>query len=506
MATSGRGLEPGLRLSPLNGTVPATLTAPSPDQAAPVDTHAAAAQTSGLAPASGPAQAPGRDRVPSAEENTTPPRRAGLAGRIWAALAAPLLLSVVVQNAANFGFHAVVGRILPPGDYGALGAVLAIMVLLSVPLTALQAAASSLVSSHGWDDDSVRRTLRGTALWSVLAGFAVLAATPLIQDYFRLASAVDAAVLAPFVAVSVALAVARGLLLGDRQVTPVAWTFLLGTAGRLAFGLALVIPFGVTGALVGTLAGEVVALVVALVPIHRRSGLVPGAAALDLRTVAAAGFAVTGLFLFSTVDLLLARHYLPDAETGAYVAAATIGKVVLALPAAAMSVYYPRLVSGWRLERNAGALRTAFVVVSGLAILGGLVVAAVPGLLLKLLYGGNFADAAGLVRLLAVIAALTSIVSVLTYASLARKSLAVVVPWLGAALEIALIARSHGDASAVARGSLMALVPTLLVMVVWEGGAWWRAMRRGVPLPRGRHAAPRAARSSRTGSTRRRAR
>ena len=308
-----------------------------------------------------------------------------------------------------------------------------------------------------------------------------LLATPWVQDFFRLATAVDAAVLAPFVAVSVVLAVARGLLLGDGRVGTVAWTFLIGTAARLVLGLGLVIPFGVTGALIGTLGGECAALIVALVPVMRRDGEVIGAAALELRSVVIAAVAVTGLFLFSTVDLLLARHYLPDAVTGSYVAAATIGKTVLALPAAAMSVYYPRLVAAWR-DGRPEMLRTALVVVSGLAAVGGLVVAAVPALLLRLLYGDNFADAADLVRILALIAALTSVVSVLTYAALARRAWSLFVPWAGAVLEVVVIASNHGDAAAVARGSLTALVPTLAVMVAWEGGAWW-LRRRATAAP-----------------------
>lgn len=325
---------------------------------------------------------------------SVPAPRPGLAGRI-VALAAPLLLSVVVQNVANFGFHAVVGRVLPAGEYGALGAVLAVMVLLSVPLTALQAAASAQVSSGGWDDGTVRRTRAARRSPPSPRGWGVLLATSVVQDFFRLASSLDAAVLAPFVAVSVVLAIVRGLLLGDGRVGTVAWTFLLGTAARLALGLGLVAPFGVTGALVGTLAGEAVALAVALVAVRRRRGSSPTAAPIGLRSVALAGFAVTGLFLFSTVDLLLARHYLPDAATGAYVAAATIGKTVLALPAAAMSVYYPRLVAAWRVDGRPTVLRSALIVVSGLAALGGLAVAVVPGLLLQVRTGADgFADAA----------------------------------------------------------------------------------------------------------------
>ena len=402
--------------------------------------------------------------------------------RLAQLFAAPLLFAVVVQNIANFAFHAVVGRVLPADAYGALGSVLAIMVLLSVPLTALQASASASVSS-GWNSATVRRTLVRVALASAVVGSLVLLVAHPIQSYFRLASAADAAMLAPFVAVSIVLAIGRGLLLGDRRVRATALTYLTGTAARFGLGVALVLPFGVTGALLGTLLGETVALVTALVPALRRRGRSPQERGLELSQVGLSGLAVTGLFLFSTVDLLLSRHYLNGDASGVYTAAATIGKTVLALPAAVIGVYFPKLITAWR-AGDLRVLRQAVSVVCGLALLGALVVAVAPGLLLHLLYGSGFATAAPLVRMLAIIAGLTSVVSVLTYAGLARRGFSIIVPWLGALLEIALIARRHATAMDVAHASLMALIPTLVVMAAWEGTAWWNA---GHVRPIGRH-------------------
>jgi O-antigen/teichoic acid export membrane protein len=191
---------------------------------------------------------------------------------------------------------------------------------------------------------------------------------------------------------------------------------------------------------------------------------------------------VTGLFLFSTVDLLLARHFLVDDASGAYTAAATIAKTVLALPAAAISVYFPRLVIAWR-ARDVRTLRSAVVVVCGLAALGAAAVALLPGLLLTVLYGpGAYTDATDLVRLLALVAGVTSVVSVLTYAGLARRAVSIAVPAVGAVLEIALIWLHHETPEVIASMSLAALIPTVVVMAVWEVSSWLRA------APPGRHA------------------
>ena len=53
------------------------------------------------------------------------------------ALAAPLLLAVAAQNIGNLLLHAILGRSLGADSYGELGTLLALLTLLTVPLTAL---------------------------------------------------------------------------------------------------------------------------------------------------------------------------------------------------------------------------------------------------------------------------------------------------------------------------------------------------------------------------------
>ncbi|MEI8082235.1 MAG: hypothetical protein WCI74_10375, partial [Actinomycetes bacterium] len=390
--------------------------------------------------------------------------------------AAPLLLAIIAQNIGNLFFHAIVGRVLPAADYGALGTVLSLMVLLTVPLGALQAAAGAEVAAHGWRWPNIRRGLWTSLGWGAAVGIVTLAATPVEIGYFHLASAFDAILLAPFVTISIVLAVVRGMLLGQRLVGATAITFLVSTAARLVAGLALLPSLGVTGALLGTVIGEACALAVAVVLAVR----VPSSPAghlfrLRLRPVIVSGVAIGGLFLFTTIDLFLARHFLNPTESGSYVAAATIAKTILALPAAVLSAAFPRMVSerntpGWATE-----LRRTTVVVVGLAMVGAVAVAAVPSLVLAVLYGPSaFPDAAVLVRWLSLVAGASSFVSVLTYAALSRRSAILLVPWGGAVLEVVLIQLAHNDALAIVRGSAIALITTAVVMF----GVTWAANLR----------------------------
>ena len=393
--------------------------------------------------------------------NPAPPSRGAALMR---ALAAPLLIAVVIQNAGNLILHAVLGRFLTADQYGALGTLLSLMILFTVPLSALQAAASKGAAVGPSTKAAQRRSVRTLVISAVLVTVVVTAMAPLPTALFHLESTTDALLLGPFVGVSIALAVVRGRLLGldqRRGIRAVAATFVISTAVRLGIAFATLSTLGTTGAIVATLVGECLALgygVIALRPTTAASAAAPGPHPwLTASDMGWSSLAIGGLFLFTTIDLFLARHFLSGAASGGYVAAATIGKTLLALPAAALAAAYPRMVGVGRGPGRLPELRRTGIVVAGLALLAAVVVAAFPQLVLDLLYGDSFDSEANVVRVLALVAGISSIVSIATYALLAVGSRLSLLPWLGAALQVAVIALWHDSAVTVALASAGAL-------------------------------------------------
>lgn len=398
-------------------------------------------------------------------------------------LAAPLFVAVIVQSVANLLFHAVVGRALEPAEYGALGTVLAAMTLVAVPLSALQTASARATAVSGLSSNTARRLIWRTTLYSSPVIILLLVASIPIQHFLHLGSVWDAVILAPTLLVAALIAVVRGLLLGIGRSGVVAGSYILSTVVRLGPGLALAYFYGVTGALVGTLLGEVCAmLMVAFAVLRAPDGPLAQLSGGDyLRT----GLVVSGLFVFTTVDLFLARHFLPEAVSGGYVAAATIGKTVLALPAAAVSIAYPRLVAGWVDRLGFPALKSAVIVVGAPAMAVAAVVAAVPGLVLGVLYGfGTYSDAIQVTRVLALVAGLNAFVSVLTHAGLARSGWTQWLPWAGAVIEIGLILVLHSSATVIAMCSAISAIVVVLVLAVVEVPVWRRRALVGATLDR----------------------
>lgn len=405
---------------------------------------------------------------------TAPERRSIRSSRL-SRLAAPLFIAVMVQSAANLLFHGVVGRTLNPAEYGALGTVLAAMTLVAVPLSALQTASARAAAVYGLSTSTARRLLVRTTLYAApVVLLLVLGAGP-VAGFLHLDSTWDAVILAPTLLVAALIAVMRGLLLGVGRTGTVASSYVVATVIRMGPGLALAAVAGVTGALIGTLLGELCGLLVVLLA-ALRSGTGP-LAVLSGGDYLRTGAVVSGLFLFTTVDLFLARHFLPNTVSGGYVAAATIGKTILALPAAAIAVAYPKLVAGWVDQNRSSALRSSLLVVGVPAVFVAFVVAAVPGLVLGALYGpGTYADAIAVTRVLAIVAGLSAFVSVLVHAGLARHHWTAWLPWAGAAIEIVVIGLWHSSAEQIAAGSAAAGFVILVALVALEAPAWRKSV------------------------------
>lgn len=385
------------------------------------------------------------------------------------------MVAVAVQSAGNLFFHGLSGRWLSPDEYGALGVLLAATTALAVPLGALQAAASHVVARDGSATATAHRLITRTAL--IAGGLALLLVplAPACAGWWHLAHWTDVLPVPAYAVVAAVVAVVRGLLLGTGAIRPVAGTFVIGTAARLVTGIALTPTLGVLGALLATLLGEIASLVLGLRAVRRHCTDPGEAARLDLADTLRPLAAVSGLFLLSTVDLLLSRHYLTADASGAYVAAATLGKTVLALPAAVVSASYPRLVRS-RTDPEPTARRTvlrhAVRLTCGSAGLVAAVGIVAPQLLLRLLYGDVYADQATLLRTLLAIAAATSLVSVLTYAGLARHGRTAWLPWVAAIVEIGLISVWHQTPLSIALSSAAATLLAVVALSVTELPRW----------------------------------
>ena len=174
-----------------------------------------------------------------------------------------LAAGMAVANAGNYAFNVVMAFLLGPEAYGALAALLALVLVGSVPGLALQAVVArrtTLAGGISWPGAGwlVGRAGAGLVVLTVLLG-------PGLVLFLHLDSAVPVAWLALALAPTPLLFAVQGLLQGRERFAALAAVMVTGAAVKLAAGLALVAAgLGVSGAMAGVAAGAVLAALAGL--------------------------------------------------------------------------------------------------------------------------------------------------------------------------------------------------------------------------------------------------
>lgn len=359
-----------------------------------------------------------------------------------------LMAGVAVLNVTNFVFHFVISRKLGPDAYGALGALLGIILVLSVPAGALQVVITREVASRRAGEAGVivpvvaGPLLAEAVLWGTGAALVLAAASPLLQTFLHLPSVSTALLLSAYtIPIAIGL-VPRAVLLGEMRFRWVALATVVGGVTRLVLGVILVeAGTGVNGAVAASvLAGVVEAAV--LLP-AMRSMLKEAEDVEPLRTrwsdTSSALVAMVGFWLFTGTGAVLARHYLTRTESGFYAAAWTAATAVMFLPGAVSFVAFPRFVAaGASLPKARAALAQSLAIVGVLAFGAAAVAITGSSLVIRLLFGPQFAASTAVVGVLAVSGAFLALNGLLMHFHLAfNHRAAASLSWAGIAVAAA---------------------------------------------------------------------
>ena len=313
-----------------------------------------------------------------------------------------LAVAAMVANLVAIVFTVVFTRLLGVAGYGSLAALLNLTVILMVPGSALQVAAAreGALGRLGAGAELAatldRWTRRLLALLVGVAAVSAVAREPLAA-LLDLDEAWAAAAVPPTGVLWLLVCLQRGLLQASRAYRSVGASIVLEALGRLAAGAALVgAGLGVTGGYVGTGMSLAITAGVLAVLLRRRLGAPDGDSARHpLRALARdAAIPVAALTLVAAlqnVDVIMAKHTLPEDTAGIYAAATVAGKAVIWI-AIGLGLYV--LPEAARLTAAGQDARR--VLVRALGLIGALSAvalacfASVPELLLRVAFGPEY--------------------------------------------------------------------------------------------------------------------
>lgn len=354
-------------------------------------------------------------------------------------------------------------RLLPPSEFGALASLLNLVAIGSVVAFGLQAVAARLIVQSDPASRSAigARLLRFSWLVGAILALAVIAVSPVITGLLDqsglLVTALVGLALLPITLAGGLYGIAQGreqhLRLGLLLVVTGLARFLGGVLGLLVFGTVFgTIAVMTLGALIGAL--------VAVFMVRPITDAAPLKVDRLTSQVLHASHAMFALFVATSIDLLLARYFLPGPESGVYAVGAVVAKVAFWLPQFVAVIAFPRMADDRR-ERTT-AVAAAAVAAIGVLIVLGLVL--VPNVVISFVGGSQYASLAGSLWIFGVIGAAFALAQFLLYSRLAVDDRrAVYALWAAVIAIVAGVSLWHGGVAQVA--SVVAAVALLLAGV-----------------------------------------
>jgi O-antigen/teichoic acid export membrane protein len=343
---------------------------------------------------------------------------------------------VVLANVANYAFHFVAARSLGAASYGDVASLLALSGVIALPLGAVQVvvarevaadvAASRVSSAYRF----AQRTFLVTCVAGTIFALALLGLSPLLAHILNISSVAAVALTAAYVLPAFVTPSLWGLAQGLQRFWTLAISMGVPPLLRVLFVVALLgAGFGVPGALAATF---LAALIGVFVPawalrrsvLRRLPAAVPDAhpspLARNLGPVILGLLAITSL---TTIDVVVAKAALGSHAAGIYASASLVGRLILYLPAAIVTVLLPKVSSRIAAGEDAATIVAASIAATLVFCLCAIAVySTVPSLLATVAFGSGFDGVASLLPLFAIAMTMFAVLNVLLAYHLGKGS------------------------------------------------------------------------------------
>jgi O-antigen/teichoic acid export membrane protein len=394
-------------------------------------------------------------------------KRESASGTTGLRAGAVVFIGVGVANFTTYLFHLISARSLGPASYGDVATLAAVIGILTLPLAGAQVFVARHVASasarHRPLNDENYVSAFGGAM--AVAGLAVtllfLALAPVIQSVLSIGSLT--AVVIAIVATTPAFVapVLVGAAQGVRRFTLLAASVAIPSTLRVVFvWAALAAGFGVAGAMGATLFATLAAVAIPAAALRRDLRPLPAwrpklsrADAVALMPVVAGTLAIA---LLTTDDLVAAKAAFSPHVAGLYGAASLIGRVILYLPAAIVTVLLPNVSALVAERRDTGGVLARGLAATGI-LCGGLTIiyAVAPHLIARIAFGAKFEGSASLLWMFGIAMTLYSLLNVLLFYRLGHGETRIC--WIllaGAGAQIIVYAAFHSSPRELLFGSI----------------------------------------------------
>jgi O-antigen/teichoic acid export membrane protein len=364
---------------------------------------------------------------------TTPAPQPQAPRRSFLRSATVVAVAMAIMNVAAYGFTLIGSRRLMPEQFGAITALLGLLLIGNVASLGLQATGARQIATHTGASaaalgDAMLRAGRRSAL-ALTALCLVL--TPLLRWLLHIDSIVAILLLAPTLGGLTLMGSQLGVLQGSQRWTELAAVYASAGLGRLILGGgALLLHPSLGWAMAGLALGAAVQAALGQFFLRDAHGAAREQIGEVLRETVHGTHTLLAFFALANADVLFARALLDEKDSGYYAAGLIVAKACLFLPQFVIVLVFPSLANS---PGDTVRLRRAIFAVAGLgacAVAGTLIL---PGLVVEVIGGkAKYAELGPYTWLFAVAGSAYAVLQLVVYAAIAQQEKrAALAIWIG---------------------------------------------------------------------------
>lgn len=331
-------------------------------------------------------------------------------------------VAMAIMNVAAYGFTLIASRRLMPEQFGAITALLGLLLIGNVASLGLQAAGARQLATHTGDGaaalaDAMLRAGRRSALGLTAL---CLVLTPLFMWLLHIDSVVAILLLAPTLGGLTLMGSQLGVLQGSKRWTELAAVYFSTGVGRLVLGGgALLIHPSLDWAMAGLALGAAVPAALGQFFLRGSGGSTSQQVKDVLRESVHGTHTLLAFFALANADVLFARALLDEKDSGYYAAGLIIAKACLFLPQFVIVLVFPSLANS---PGDTVRLRRAIMAVAGLGVCAVVGTLILPGIVVEVIGGKEkYAPLGPYTWMFAVAGSAYAVLQLVVYAAIAQQ-------------------------------------------------------------------------------------
>ncbi len=348
----------------------------------------------------------------------------------WLVGSSAIALAMAVMNVTTYGFTILAARLLGPAEYGALAAVMGLLLVVNVLSLGLQATGARRVSASSTHDPRLHAEVMSATYRSAAAlGVLALALTPVITAALDLSTWVIAALIAVTAVPLTVMGGQAGILQGEQRWYPLAAVYVCVGVGRIAVGTGtMLLRPTAGGAMLGVMLGALLPVTIGWWALRDRRRAPEPAPSEPLPSRWARGgvlhetlhnsHALLAFFALSNADVIIARTTLDEHSAGLYAGGLILTKAVLFLPQFVVVIAFPSM-SRRPAARRMHLLSVATVLAIGAATVVG--TAVLSSIAVLFVGGSQYADLQGRLWAFAALGTVLALLQLMVYNVVARQ-------------------------------------------------------------------------------------